>query len=93
LTSNAEIGATTETAKNSNLMDEDDILSLNPQGQFGEEIAEWRDGQEYDLKLRVRQTAPGKFAVTTLTYDGEVAEPMEPAKSKTGNPAIDGMME
>lgn len=74
-------------------MDATDTLSLDPKGQFSEEIGEWADGETYTVTLKIKQTAPGEFDVLSLTEADEAAEPDESApKSKTGNPAMDNMM-
>lgn len=67
-------------------------LSLDPEGDFGEEIAEWKDGETYTLNVKVRQTAPGEFDVLEVTEAGEESEPDEPAPMKHKNPAMSNLM-
>ncbi len=76
-------------------MDGNDSLSLDPSGQFGEEIAEWQDGKTYDLTVKVQQTAPGRFTVLSVAQPTEATEPAAEEAApvaKTGNPAVDRMM-
>lgn len=97
---NAKNGTSHKTIKNSNIMDATDTVQIDPQGQFGDVVKNWQDGQTYDITLSVSQTAPGKFAVLSVEENGADAEepeppaaPPAPVAKKTGNPAVDGMMQ
>ena len=83
-------------------MDAKRTLYLDPNNSDDQAlVADWQDGQEYDITVHVKQTAPFQFTVTsaaeTETSDetaaaGEEGDKMPMEKSKTGNPAIDSMM-
>lgn len=72
-------------------------LSLNP-SQFPE-IAEWGDGQEYDITIggtttKIRQMTPGEFEVVppVETVPEEVVEAPAP-RSRSANPAVSSMID
>lgn len=62
-------------------------LSVDPNDErWKDKIADWEDGQEYDVTLHVTQTAAGEFDVTALdeteTPAEEAAPTEEPDKKK-----------
>ena len=66
---------------------EDNRLSLDPNNpDWKEAIADWEDGQEYTLTVKVNQISPGEFTVIKVLpeseSDAEEAEPM-PMKGKS----------
>ena len=77
-------------------------LSLDPSNPDDQAlVADWQDGQEYDITVHVIQTAPFRFDVTSATETEVPTEEVSPTegadtapmgKSKTGNPAVDSMM-
>jgi hypothetical protein len=74
---------------------EDNLLSLDPNDpNWAEEIAEWEDGQEYDLDVKVRQISPGQFEVLQAVPKSESPaeeenEPETPTPPpRTGGPKV-----
>ena len=59
-------------------------------------VANWEDGQEYDVTLHIVQTAPGEFSVTSAKETETPAEEAAPTEesdtetppTKGENPAI-----
>lgn len=62
---------------NGNMMSEeaaanDNNISWNP-SEFPE-TENWADGEEYEVTIRLRQTAPGQGVVLSMTSGGETGE-------------------
>jgi len=54
---------------------EDNRLSLDPNNpDWKEAIADWEDGQEYELSVKVRQISPGEFEVIEVTPESESSD-------------------
>lgn len=53
----------------------DNRLTIDPNGNWGAKVTAWEDGEEYDVKLRIRQLAPGEFEVISLTSYGDTEAP------------------
>jgi len=82
----------------------DNRLSLDPNNvDWADEIADWEDGSEYTLTIKVTQISPGEFEVNEVTPEAESEsedtapeEEEEPMmKGKTGgkvNKAVRNMM-
>lgn len=80
------------------------LLTLDPSNPDDQTLAaNWQDGQEYDIALHVRQTAPFRFEIVTATEtetpgesgagdEADTAVPATPPRKVTGNPAVDNMM-
>jgi len=50
----------------------DNRLSLDPSHpDWKDEIEDWEDGEEYDLKVKVRQLSPGEFEVLEVKPQGD----------------------
>jgi hypothetical protein len=87
------------------------ILLLDPNNPDDQAlVADWQDGQEYDIACHVTQSAPFRFDIVSAVETHAPAEaetpeelatpteeanktPIAAAKSKTGNPAVDGLMQ
>jgi hypothetical protein len=76
----------------------DNRLSLDPNNpSWSDAIANWEDGKEYSVEVRLRQMSPGEFEVLEFTADSGEEEPSgteseELSKGATGgggsNPAV-----
>jgi hypothetical protein len=54
-------------------------LTLDPSNPDAKAlIADWQDGQEYDVTLHIKQTAPGTFDVMSATEAESPAETAAP---------------
>lgn len=58
---------------------QDNRLSLDPNDPKFAFAADWQDGQEYNVNLKVRQISPGELEV----IEGTEGEPVEGADTET----------
>ena len=78
----------------------DNRLSLDPNDpNWKKTIANWEDGEEYQLTVTVTQLSPGEFEVTGVTSESEspeeesdTEEEAEPMMKGKPNKAVRGMM-
>jgi hypothetical protein len=85
-------------------MASNDMLSLDPKGQFADQIASLSDGQPHKLEINIEANpdTPGQFVVQSLTVAGDDDDDDAAAatagtapisqKPITGNPAVDNLM-
>lgn len=78
----------------------DNRLSLDPSDpKWSDLIGSWKDGEEYDLKLKVSQISPGEFEVMDVNDEGgekspddEMGEGEDMGGSTSENPALKKLM-
>ena len=70
---------------------EDNLLHLDPNDPTFEFASEWKDDQEYNVNLKVRQISPGEFEVISGEEgDAVEGETKDEGAAETGEEAAPG---